>query len=92
MARVRVELRNPDLILWPDIYVKAEIDVAKPRKVLVAPESAGLNSGLRKVVRLDPGDGRFAPRDVAIGRRGEGFVEIREAWPKATRSRPQPIS
>jgi Cu(I)/Ag(I) efflux system membrane fusion protein len=77
-ARVRVELQNPDLILRPDMYVEAEIDVAEPGKVLVVPESAVLDSGLRKVVLLDLGDGRFAPRDVAIGRRGEGLVEIRE--------------
>ena len=48
-----------------------------PGEVLVVPESAVLDSGLRKVVLLDLGDGRFAPRDVAIGRRGEGSVEIR---------------
>jgi Cu(I)/Ag(I) efflux system membrane fusion protein len=77
-ARVRVELQNPDLILRPDMYVEAEIDVAGPGEVLVVPESALLDSGLRKIVLLDLGDGRFAPRDVAIGRRGEGFVEIRD--------------
>jgi Cu(I)/Ag(I) efflux system membrane fusion protein len=76
-ARVRVELQNPDLILRPDMYVEAEIDVAEPGKVLVVPESAVLDFGLRKIVLLDLDDGRFAPRDVAIGRRGEGFVEIR---------------
>jgi Cu(I)/Ag(I) efflux system membrane fusion protein len=74
---VRVELQNPDLILRPDMYVEAEIDVAEPGKVLVVPESAVLDFGLRKIVLLDLDDGRFAPRDVAIGRRGEGFVEIR---------------
>jgi Cu(I)/Ag(I) efflux system membrane fusion protein len=57
--------------------VEAEIDVAEPGKVLVVPQSAVLDSGLRKIVLLDLGEGRFAPRDVAIGRRGEGSVEIR---------------
>ena len=27
---------------------------------------------------LDRGEGRFEPREVKTGRRGEGFVEIRE--------------
>lgn len=76
-ARVRIELQNPDFILRPDMYVEAEIDVAEPGKVLVVPQSAVLDSGLRKIVLLDLGDGRFAPRDVGIGRRGEGSVEIR---------------
>ena len=76
-ARVRVELQNPDFILRPDMYVEAEIDVADSARVLVVPESAVLDSGLRKVALLDLGDGRFAPREVAIGRRSEGLVEIR---------------
>jgi Cu(I)/Ag(I) efflux system membrane fusion protein len=77
-ARVRVELQNPDLILRPDMYVEAEIDVTEAGKVLVVPESAVLDSGARKIVLLDLGEGRFAPRDIAIGRRGLGLVEIRD--------------
>jgi Cu(I)/Ag(I) efflux system membrane fusion protein len=77
-ARVRVELQNPDLILRPDMYVEAEIDVVETGEVLVVPESAVLDSGARRVVLLDLGDGRFAPRDIAIGRRGQGLVEIRD--------------
>lgn len=84
-ARVRVELPNPDLILRPDMYVEAEIDVSAPGAALVVAESAVLDSGLRKVVLLDLGEGRFAPRDVAIGRRGEGFVEIRDGLAEGDR-------
>ena len=34
--------------------------------------------GTRQTVILDRGEGRFEPRDVKIGLRGEGFTEIRE--------------
>jgi len=77
-VRVRVELRNPDLLLRPDMYVDAEILVGDGEKFLAAPESAVIDSGAKQVVLVDLGEGRFEPREVKLGRRGEGFVEIRE--------------
>jgi Cu(I)/Ag(I) efflux system membrane fusion protein len=37
-----------------------------------------IDSGDRQVVILDKGEGRFEPRAVALGRRGAGYVEIRD--------------
>jgi Cu(I)/Ag(I) efflux system membrane fusion protein len=42
------------------------------------PESAVIDSGDRQVVIVDKGEGRFEPRNVKLGRRGSGYVEIRE--------------
>jgi membrane fusion protein, copper/silver efflux system len=77
-ARVRVELSNPDLLLIHDMYVDAEIDTGSAAPVLAVPESAVLDSGHRQAVLVDKGDGRFEPRDVKLGQRGEGYVEIRD--------------
>lgn len=77
-ARVRVELANPGLILRPDMYVDAEIAAGDGATVVAVPDSAVIDSGARKLVILDKGDGRFEPREVKTGRRGEGKVEIRE--------------
>jgi Cu(I)/Ag(I) efflux system membrane fusion protein len=76
-ARVRIELPNADLILRPDMYVEAEILAGEPDAVVAAPESAVIETGKRALVLLDKGDGRFEPREVTLGRRGEGFVEVR---------------
>ncbi|MDI9850063.1 efflux RND transporter periplasmic adaptor subunit [Rhodoblastus sp. 17X3] len=76
-ARVRVELQNPDLVLRPDMYVEAEIATGDGGKVLTVPDSAVIDSGTRKIIILDLGEGRFEPREVQVGRRGEGAVEIR---------------
>jgi Cu(I)/Ag(I) efflux system membrane fusion protein len=76
-VRVRVELANPDLVLRPDMYVEAEITRGDGAKVMTAPDSAVIDTGKKQVVILDKGDGRFEARDVQIGRRGEGLVEIR---------------
>ena len=42
------------------------------------PESAVIDSGSRQVVLVDKGEGRFEPREVKLGHRGEGYVEVRE--------------
>lgn len=75
-ARIRVELPNPDEALRPEMYVDAEIETGTPDPVLAVPESAVLDSGTRQAVLIDKGDGRFEPREVKLGRRGGGYVEI----------------
>jgi len=76
-ARVRVELSNPDLLLIHDMYVDAEIDTGSPDAVLAVPESAVMDTGSRQAVLVEKGEGRFEPREVRLGHRGDGYVEIR---------------
>lgn len=75
-ARVRIELPNPDGLLLGDMFADVEIDTGGKQKVLAIPEGAVIDAGKRQVVILDKGEGRFQPREVRLGRRGEGFVEI----------------
>lgn len=77
-ARVRVELANADAALLPDMYVDAAIDTGSASPVLAVSDSAVLDSGSRQAVFIDRGEGRFEPRDVKLGNRGGGYVEIRE--------------
>jgi Cu(I)/Ag(I) efflux system membrane fusion protein len=77
-ARIRIELSNPDFALLPDMYVDAEIDTGSPQSVLTIPESAVLDTGSRQAVFVEKGQGRFEPRDVKLGHRGGGYVEVRE--------------
>jgi Cu(I)/Ag(I) efflux system membrane fusion protein len=75
-ARIRVELPNPGEVLRPEMYVDAEIATGTPAPVLAVPESAVLDNGTRRTVLVDKGEGRFEPREVKVGRRGGGYVEI----------------
>lgn len=77
-ARVRIELANPDFVLLPDMYVDAQIDTADPTPVLAVPESSVLDTGSRQAVLVDKGEGRFEPREVKLGRRGGGYIEVRD--------------
>jgi membrane fusion protein, copper/silver efflux system len=77
-ARIRVELPNPDELLRPDMYADIEIATGTETPVLTVPERAVIDSGQRQVVLLDKGEGRFEPRAVKLGRRGDGRIEITE--------------
>lgn len=75
-VNVRVELPNRDFLLRPDMYADAEINTGDQVPVLTVPDSAVLDSGDRQAVIVDKGDGRFEPRNVRLGHRGGGYVEI----------------
>ncbi len=77
-AVIRVELANPDGALMPDMYVEAQIATGSEKPVLTVVDSAVIDSGARQIVLIDKGEGRFEPREVKIGRRGAGRVEIME--------------
>jgi membrane fusion protein, copper/silver efflux system len=76
-VRVRIELPNHDLLLLPEMYVQAEIETGDDGAVLAVPDDAIIDSGDRRIVIIDKGEGRFEPRPVEIGRRGAGYAEIR---------------
>jgi len=77
-VKVRIELPNPAHLLLPDMYAEAEIDTGTGRKVVAVSESAVIDSGDRQVVIIDKGQGKFEPRNVQLGGRGAGQVEIKE--------------
>ena len=77
-AQIRIELPNPDNVLRPDMYADVEIATGTETPVLTVSSSAVIDSGERQIVLLDKGDGRFEPRAVKLGRRGDGRIEIKE--------------
>jgi Cu(I)/Ag(I) efflux system membrane fusion protein len=77
-ARIRIELPNPDEALRPDMYADVEITTGTEAPVVTVSSSAVIDSGERQIVLLDKGDGRFEPRPVKLGRRGDGRIEIKE--------------
>jgi Cu(I)/Ag(I) efflux system membrane fusion protein len=78
-ARVRIELSNPGQLLKPAMY--AEVELAVPQsaaKRLSVPDSAVLDSGNRQLVLVRRDEGRFEPREIKVGARGDGYVEVAE--------------
>jgi Cu(I)/Ag(I) efflux system membrane fusion protein len=76
-VRVRLEVPNPDGRLKPDMYADVVFNTGHDGHAVVAvPSGAVIDSGARQVVLVARGEGRFEPRPVKLGRRGEGFVEV----------------
>ncbi len=73
--RVRLEADNPQYVLRPDMFVDVELPVNLPTAIVV-PADAVLDSGLKKTVFVDRGNGFFEPREVETGRRYDSRVEI----------------
>ncbi|CAN7229316.1 efflux RND transporter periplasmic adaptor subunit [Rhizobium sp. LjRoot254] len=77
-AKVRVELDNKDGALLANMFADVAIEGGKAQPVVTVPDTAVIDTGERQVVFLDLGDGRFEPRNVKTGLRGDGRVEIAE--------------
>jgi Cu(I)/Ag(I) efflux system membrane fusion protein len=77
-VRIRIEIANDEGALLPEMYADVDVIRGDDSPVLAVPESALMDTGTRQVVIVDKGDGRFEPRDVEVGRRGENYVEIRK--------------
>ncbi len=73
--KVRLEAANPGRALRPGMFADVEFPVDLPAR-LVVPADAIVDSGLRKTVFVDSGDGYFEPRQVATGWRAGDEVEV----------------
>ncbi len=78
-VKVRIELTNTGGRLKPAMYASVEFATGSGGSpVLAIPASAVLESGTRQVAFVESAEGRFEPRNVKIGRRGEDMVEVRD--------------
>jgi Cu(I)/Ag(I) efflux system membrane fusion protein len=76
-ARVRIEVPNPEGRLKVDMYADVVFQAgAHEEPTIAVPASAVIDSGTRQVVLVAKGEGRFEPRAVKLGRRGDGYVEV----------------
>jgi len=74
---VRLELANPGGLLKPGMYAQVELDAGGAGEVIAVPSSAVIDSGVRRVVIVQVGEGRFDPREVETGARSDDWIEVR---------------
>lgn len=73
-AKVRFALNNKDHRLKLGMYLNIEIETRVAKGALVVPDSAVIDTGVRKIVIMDNRDGTFEPREIKAGARGsEGW-------------------
>jgi len=75
-VQIRAELANPGHLLKPGMYVQVELAATSSGKAITIPNSAVIDSGTRQLVFVQVGEGRFEPRAVKLGGRGDSFVEV----------------
>ena len=73
--KVRFEAENPGYVLKPDMFVDVELQ-SSGLSTIAVPVDALVDTGLRKIVFVDLGNGTFEPRRVETGWRRSGLVEI----------------
>lgn len=77
-VKVRIELPNPEGVLRPGLYGSLSLDAGREEERLAVPDSAVLDSGTRKLILIQKGEGLFEPREVRLGRYADGYFEVLE--------------
>lgn len=75
-AKVRIRVPNADGMLLPNMFGTVEISSGEPDPVVSVPNDAIVDTGSRRVVFIDKGEGRFEPRDIEVGVRGAQRTEV----------------
>jgi RND family efflux transporter MFP subunit len=74
-VEARIEVDNRSGVLKPDMFVDVFLE-AVTASVLSVPESAVIQTGERTLVFVDKGEGRYEPREVALGARVAAGYEV----------------
>jgi Cu(I)/Ag(I) efflux system membrane fusion protein len=74
-TKVRFTIPNPDGGLKPNMYTDVQVKIDLGTKLAI-PAEAVIDTGERHVVYVDKGNGNFEPREVALGLKGDGMVEV----------------
>jgi RND family efflux transporter MFP subunit len=69
-AKLRLAFPNPGYQLKPGMYADIYLKSVVATDSLVIPQEAVIDSGVRKIVFVALGEGKFQPRDVNIGLEG----------------------
>jgi len=76
--RLTLDVPNRDRRLRVGMYATVVFEPVAAADVITIPAEAVIRTGERDVVVVALGGGRFAPREVILGPRGAGFIQVLE--------------
>ncbi|MCH7812918.1 MAG: efflux RND transporter periplasmic adaptor subunit [Planctomycetes bacterium] len=77
VIKVRLEFENPTLELKPGMFANVKLESELQGDAVLVPREAYIDSGIRQVVFVVRGGGKFSPRDIQVGVEAEnGMVEV----------------
>ncbi len=74
--KVRIKAKNRGILLKPNTLVEVLFEIPLGN-VIAVPETAVVDTGKRKIVFVEKGKGIFEPVRVHLGRKAEGFYEVK---------------
>jgi len=83
-GRVRLDIKNPDLKLKPDMYVNVSLEMNMGDS-LVVPVSAVMPTGQRNVAFVDKGEGKLEPRFLELGGKFGDVYAVKSGLEKGER-------
>jgi len=75
-AKVRLEFNNTAMRLKPGMFLNVSLDVRQPPQ-LVVPRDSVIDTGMRQLVLVDDGNGRFSLREIKVGTQGQEYYTVR---------------
>jgi membrane fusion protein, copper/silver efflux system len=75
-GRVRVVLTNPQRLIKPGMYATLVFDATLGKELLSLPAEAVVQTGERNLVFVVAGDGALEPREVTLGGRAGGRIQV----------------
>jgi len=76
--KARIEVANADGRLTPGMFASVDFTPSAQSAALVVPSEAVIQTGQRRLVIVQLGDGKFQPTDVETGAEANGQTEIRK--------------
>lgn len=74
--KVRLILPNPAALLKPGMFATVRIHTQPAEEAVIVPNEAVIHSGERNVAFVSLGEGRFDPRDLKLGVRGDDKYQV----------------
>ncbi len=84
-ATVRIDVNNLQGKLMPEMFANVEISGRKLGVHPIIPENAVIRSGMRNLVIISLGDGKFKPQDVILGGYSNGYYQVLEGLSAGTK-------
>lgn len=73
--KVRIDVDNPSYLLKPDMYGVMELQVNMGRSLAI-PQNSVIETGLRNLIFIEEGIGRFVMREVELGYLANGYYQV----------------
>jgi Cu(I)/Ag(I) efflux system membrane fusion protein/cobalt-zinc-cadmium efflux system membrane fusion protein len=76
--QLTLDVPNRDRRLRVGMYATVVFEPVAAANAITVPAESVIRTGERDIVVVALGDGRFAPREVLLGSRGDGFIQVLE--------------